>query len=363
MKPINLIISSLFFLFQSVVAHAWTPSSLDEAMNCLVSIRNDQTSGSGFIVLVDGKTYIYTNTHVASMGAFKVYDSQGNLIKDWYGIETVSNEGVDLSRLKLKKSRDHYLTLASSISPVGSQITALGDSLGENVHVSLEGTLKGAGTEEIEITCEIVPGNSGGPVLDKKSLHVIGVSTRVAKRDDWITENTDMAVRRFATRVDTTKDWKWIKTTSEKLYQADNAINHTFETTTVLESVLKFIPTDNGFQVPEIRTRGGSVLSESQYKLNPIMKSAYNISEKLSSARARGKTWSKGDLTKNYLKFYSYALSYASSDYKKTKKLSVSGYHKDRFVSLSKLQQEIASNYKKRMTAFKRNPRSIWVKY
>ncbi len=341
----------------SVTITDGTPTSIDECLKSVVTIESDEGKGSGFIVKEGNSFYVYTNTHVATLDSLSIYDSNYKRISDLIKVECARGEGVDLARITLRHPRKHYFHFAPSPSTLKSDVIALGNSHGQGVSVMLEGTIKGIGAREIEVTCDIVPGNSGGPVVDLSTFDVVGVSTRILRSDHWTSADTSQESRRLATRCDNEVSMNWSMTSLSKLNSAAAAIQHTYETTNVLAAVLEFHPTSNGFSYRSEKAQE----ARSKYSEHPIINSAQNLSSMLADASSRGKNWSDGDLTKNYLKFYHYAMNYASSDFKKAKRLAISGYHSKELKELSKFQNEVASIYKKKITTFKENPRKIWI--
>lgn len=159
-------------------------SSFDPA--CLVFIKTDVGSGSGFIAKVNNKTYVYTNAHVlcGNVGGFtskivSIKNASGRSIPTPYELELSdmndpnSDHGLeDVARfaVTLKDGESAY-EISSSDSDVAmkEKIMAYGNSLGGDVMTSLNGEILGLGSDRLEISCEIVPGNSGGPVVLEKT--------------------------------------------------------------------------------------------------------------------------------------------------------------------------------------------------
>jgi hypothetical protein len=90
---------------------------------------------------------------------------------------------------------------------VEDAIWALGNSQGSGVVRPLKGELVSLGPTRLEITAEIVKGNSGGPVVNS-DFKVLGVSSFGEYRVDVWSKNTKLdAVRRFALRPGAVRSW------------------------------------------------------------------------------------------------------------------------------------------------------------
>ena len=179
----------------------------------LILIGDSNSRGSGFLVSLWGKPVVITNAHVF---ALMRKPEVTNVNQERFEIQSALIGKIrDLAILEVKSLPEDLplLKIAPDVSgnKIGSGITAYGDSLGERVIVKADGKLLGIGPDEIEISASIVPGNSGGPVLND-SFEVVGVSTYLRK----LTASADILagtrfapgtldlklIRRFALRID-----------------------------------------------------------------------------------------------------------------------------------------------------------------
>jgi hypothetical protein len=155
------------------------------------SVGSTQSIGSGFIV--DEEGLVVTNLHVI-YGLNAVRIKAGNN-------QTYEAEGVlyfdaknDLALLKMKKTDKSFWDAIEMGKPeeleIGERVYAVGNPAGMEFSLS-EGIVSGKRTEDpiknearklIQITAPISPGNSGGPVLDKKG-RVVGVATLGSKNE------------------------------------------------------------------------------------------------------------------------------------------------------------------------------------
>jgi S1-C subfamily serine protease len=162
--------------------------------------------GSGFLAMDEGQIYFFTNLHVVS--AAKKITARSVLttldFKDG-NIEVAADR--DLVRLPVAMQA----ALQFGETPkIEDPVIALGNSGGREVVTRLEGRVLGIGPAQIEVTSEFIPGNSGGPLLDRDN-RVIGVATYLLRGEsvpDWIKAGTRFSsTRRFGVRV--TEDVQW----------------------------------------------------------------------------------------------------------------------------------------------------------
>lgn len=121
---------------------------------------------------------------------------------------------------------------------MNDEITAYGNSLAEKVLTQVDGKVGRVGAGEMEIRCDVVPGNSGGPVVLKGTGQVVGLVTRASWRNDdvWGRGTVFGGVRRFAARP--TKVLKWISMSLYNLHQQSSRLDRIREDTRVLACVV-----------------------------------------------------------------------------------------------------------------------------
>ena len=150
---------------------------IEEAVRGVVSIQTDISQGSGF--LIDDEGYIVTNAHVLNQAHWaKALTSDGtsrdaNLI-GWDG-------DMDIAVLKIAGNFDALEFGDSDDVRVGEKAIAIGNPLGLSFSVS-EGIVSALNREGpngrnvyIQIDVPLNPGNSGGPLVNKKG-EVIGIN-------------------------------------------------------------------------------------------------------------------------------------------------------------------------------------------
>lgn len=151
---------------------------IDRIKPATVYIETDNGAGSGMIVSSDG--YILTNAHVVKgSSSIKVHLSNGQILD----AELVgTDEYTDIALLKVSETGLPVVKLGDSdkIRP-GSEVFTLGFPFGIKGDVSFkEGTMSRLLEDEedtyIEISAEIHPGNSGGPLVNRRA-EVVGINT------------------------------------------------------------------------------------------------------------------------------------------------------------------------------------------
>jgi serine protease Do len=150
------------------------------ALPAVVTIRTEQSLGTGFIVRADG--WIATNLHVIVGGSHVKVSLQGDRVLDVVDVLAASPEH-DLALLRVEAHGLPTLALGNSdaMRP-GDTIVAIGNPLGledtvSNGLVSARRKLE-ADVEVLQISAPIAPGSSGGPIFNDRG-EVIGVATAI----------------------------------------------------------------------------------------------------------------------------------------------------------------------------------------
>jgi serine protease Do len=160
---------------------ATTANRVYEKVNpAVVTIRNNNGWGSGFIISADG--YVITNAHVlkgqSAVVTLMMADGKTEMPADVVGF---SKGGVDLALLKINR-RQKFPTVnlgKSNGVRVGDAVYAIGTPLQEKNQNSLTAGMVSAlrdGGKIVQHSAPINPGNSGGPLIDARG-EVIAVNT------------------------------------------------------------------------------------------------------------------------------------------------------------------------------------------
>lgn len=179
----------------------WSPPPIEVPVpdDAVLVIETPEGVGSGFLVQDGGRVWVYTNRHV-------IGDSLDLTVTD------VSGEEIELGAMEVVRDRDiarfatrlrKGLELAGTPA-TGQEVAVYGNSQGAGVITRSEGEVLGLSPDSIEVSSEIVSGNSGGPVLDAEN-RVLGISTFVTS--GWSGDPTTVGTRyteprRFALRLD-----------------------------------------------------------------------------------------------------------------------------------------------------------------
>ena len=248
--------------------------------NLVVYFETDAGRGSGFIAEDGGVAYVYTNAHVicGNPGGFatkiqSITTASGKKLGMPIDIQlsdsfdpSTPNGLEDIARFRVDLPagvKGYELGDESAPLTFGMAIVAYGNSLGAGVMTSIDGKILGLGTDRLEISCEIVPGNSGGPVVATETNKVIGISTYAdtGERDIWSSGTRFGQIRRFAVRPEQVKKWRTMRYTDLQYSLKQLA---SFDRDTLSLAAACFLnPTGNrgGFETPTVR-RGDFVVRE-----------------------------------------------------------------------------------------------------
>jgi len=151
------------------------------------------TSGSGFVILKNGKKYVITNAHVIENaldeeGSIYVYSINrtryevkvlgGDSFYDIAVLEFIDTPGPEITTVKFKAEEPR----------LGETVYAIGNPLGEYPYsvsdgiISAKNRVRGSYTGKfgfLQTTATVIWGNSGGPLVDAKG-DVAGINSQIA---------------------------------------------------------------------------------------------------------------------------------------------------------------------------------------
>jgi S1-C subfamily serine protease len=169
--------SFLAIYLSRATAQEPTPSAFSAFAKHLLLVEGDRGRGSASIIKFRGNPLIVTNAHVLSGNtrvSFRTLDNR-TLNAGTFGVA----RDVDLAVFTQDDLNDGLEILENSdqTAAVGDEIVVLGNSLGKAVATELPGRIVGIGPELIEVDAKFVTGNSGSPIIHRKSGKVIALAT------------------------------------------------------------------------------------------------------------------------------------------------------------------------------------------
>ncbi|NOU36525.1 MAG: trypsin-like peptidase domain-containing protein [Kiritimatiellaceae bacterium] len=189
--------------------------------NAFYFVKGKNGSGSAFLMKDDSGVWLVSNSHV-----FEHTKSPkiSNIKRDEIALPAVIEVATDRDLIRFRVDRTNGLSLAESCN-YNQPIYAFGDSGGAGVLTVLSGNVVAMGSDRLEISSNIIPGNSGGPVINE-SNQVVGVSSYLLKPKslpDWITKDTPFAdARRMALRLN---DATWVRVDMGKYLEEAEIVN------------------------------------------------------------------------------------------------------------------------------------------
>ncbi|GFO58426.1 hypothetical protein GMST_07510 [Geomonas silvestris] len=142
----------------------------------VVTVTGETGSGSGFFISKEG--HLLTNYHVVGSQKFlKLKLSTG---RELVGEVLRSDKTLDVALLKAEQTEVTPLAVRSTESNIGEDVFVLGSPLGEKFNTTLtKGILSGYRSFKdhryLQSDVSILPGNSGGPLLDPRGS-VLGIT-------------------------------------------------------------------------------------------------------------------------------------------------------------------------------------------
>ena len=205
-------------------------------------VHQEDTGGCGSAFLLEDTNgvWLVSNSHVFGGSTnLTIINFEGNLIEVPSQIEIAKDR--DIIRFLTDEPQGLYL---SSTCEMEEPICAYGDSGGAGVLTRLKGEAVALGPDRIEISAEIIPGNSGGPVVNSKK-EVVGVSTYLLRHSDlpdWIADGTRFTdTRRMALRLN---DIEWESVDFSEFYRQTAALEELEETIYTTISMISILSDD-----------------------------------------------------------------------------------------------------------------------
>ena len=217
-----------------------------EVRSCLVEVRGDNGSGTGFFVEIKGRNFIVTNLHVLSGNKeVKFYAANGETVN----IGTMFGaEDYDIALIQVS-SPIATLSVQEKIDQQkleDKKVIVPGNALGDGVFSAIKGKVLAVGPQLIEVDAKFVSGHSGSPIITKDIMGnhtVLGVATFTKttklRGRDKLSRYED--TRWYGYRLDNIKKWQKI---SWKLFSREAERLHEIETRT--EDIIRYFLTGTG---------------------------------------------------------------------------------------------------------------------
>lgn len=166
----------LLKLKRAQLSHESLTKNITAIRSAVATVLSDTGSGTGFFVSKDG--YLLTNYHVVKPARFvKVRLATG---RDLVGEVVRFDKTRDVALVKTESIDIQPVSLRVDEPNVGDEVYAIGSPLGDKFNTTLtHGVLSGyrtlAENRYLQSDVAILPGNSGGPLLDDKG-NVVGIT-------------------------------------------------------------------------------------------------------------------------------------------------------------------------------------------
>lgn len=174
---------------------------------CVIIKTGDGGTGTGFILKKNENFFMVTNQHVISgPPPHRYVKHDGTELRPLKGLVARDR---DLVIFKLNDAQEHFLELEAGVRNIalGSELVIYGNAHGEGMRLSRAELVK-VTNMEVEVSDGIVPGNSGGPIINAETGKVVGVSTIIRvfgepKSLDEAMENAGLPkIRFYGVRID-----------------------------------------------------------------------------------------------------------------------------------------------------------------
>lgn len=196
-------------------------------------VKTGSGMGTAFLLQEKAELFLVSNLHViAAPPPLEIYDTEGRRIEVGRFVEVA--KGLDLVRI----SQEAGTGLEVAGSPkLGDSAVSYGNSGGGNVITENPGKVLGVGPQTFEVSCEIVQGNSGGPIVNSERK-VLGVASFLIKQDnDWNADTRYDEIRRFGIRLDQPVVWE--KTAVSELQSEASAFQAMLSSIKVIGETMK----------------------------------------------------------------------------------------------------------------------------
>ncbi|MDP3849370.1 MAG: serine protease [Luteolibacter sp.] len=318
---------------------------INKHFDSVAIITGDGGSGTGFITKDGGRAFLYTAAHVISGNKrLTVKNANGREFRKFGAFEVASES--DLARLELLEEFEGGLQVAKPASiKVNDPVLAIGNSGGAGALAILEGSAMSLGPDVVEVSSNVIQGNSGGPLFSGNTGEVVGVVTHlIAARDDLWAKDTKFAeVRRFATRLDRVITWERVPI--GRFLAEHQKIEEFNRNSRILFAISSLNPTQDGLRLDsKIGGNGPTLLSVFDENKNvPIVAELIEMNSKLGDKRLRT---SEAELRKRFASYYQTSLTRLDQGGDKFVAKDFSGQNRERAKQAREWRDEAVTELK-----------------
>jgi S1-C subfamily serine protease len=331
-------------------------SSLREAEACVLMARSGDSAASAFFAIDKGQVYIYTNIHAIDGEDLLFTDFRGNRIPFSSSAETAEtpgDDGIDIVRFKPLTAPKLALQLADREEIEDKpQVRALGDSAGAGVLASLEGTIEGVGPHKIEVDCEFVPGNSGGPIVTSAG-RVAAIASYIVTDPSLWAKGTRKEFRRFGWIPASSLEWS--PSSVERILSEKQLVEDSAASCRLLLALTMVNPGITGFEWPDnLTVRGDYMLRDiiDQADGHPLLRGLRETSDAVNLLNASSS--SPAEIIREYLRFYDSCHAYADSELRSATQSVKSAFWRAELNSRLSIQEAILTDFQDSLSRFKR---------
>ncbi len=306
-----------------------TKELINKHFDSVAIITGDGGSGTGFITKDGERAFLYTAAHVISGNKrLTVKNANGREFRKFGAFEVASES--DLARLELLEEFQGGLKVAEPASiKVNDPVLAIGNSGGAGVLAILEGSAISLGPDVVEVSSNVIQGNSGGPLFSGKTGDVVGVVTHLiaARNDLWAKDTKFAEVRRFATRLD--RKITWERVPIGRFLAEHQKIEEFNRNSRILFAISSLDPTQDGLRLDSTIGDDGPTLVSvfNENKNVPIVAELFDMNSKLGDKRLRT---SESELKKRFASYYQSCLTKLDQGGEKFAAKDFSGQNRER---------------------------------
>jgi len=327
-----------------------------DAEKATLMVKHNEGSASAFIARSEDGTFVYTAAHAAVSDDLEFFDFRGKKISTEKNPEVVTGErGHDLVRFRLLQPYPTCLTFASREEiEAKPEVFALGDSGGEDVLTRLRGSVVGVGPDKVEVDCEFIQGNSGGPIVTETGKVVAVASYLTANSSIW-TRDTQLEVRRFAWIPSGDLDWAPCK--ASQLREEAAAIEELWRSYCVLAALEQVTPGASGIEWDDDFTILNSLSIDQVFaeaKDHALVRGLHATSNEVTLQTSRGE--SEAQVTRNYQRFFDSCIAFLNGQLTETEGNIVSSFHRQQSALIRGELSEMINLFSRQSAAFERNP-------